>query len=211
VSGRAEYATAVIGMLAAGALALLVTQPTWVEVTAAGATDAGVTVVVDVPGSQAAALVVPLSLVVLAGALGVLATRGLARRAVGVLVVLAGAGLAWDCLAVLFAPRSAVAGALTARSLDPQAAAAATYSSSWWWPVIATVAGIVAALAGALTAARARRWPAMGARFDSPGAAARGVDPWAALDRGEDPTQGPAVPDPAQHPRSGTDDGDLPE
>jgi uncharacterized membrane protein (TIGR02234 family) len=202
---RREYTAAVVAALAGGGLALVVAQPAWVHVRAVGAAAGGVVLAVDVPGSEAAALVVPLSLVAMAGAFGVLATRGTARVAVGALVALAGTGVAVDALRVLAGPRAAVAGALAHRSVDPQAVAAATYSCSWWWPLLAVLGGVLVATAGAGTAVRARRWPAMGARYDAPrAAAARPGDVWAALDRGEDPTA-------AEPPVADSRGGDLPE
>lgn len=83
--------------------------------------------------------------VALAGVVAIAATRGLARRAVGVLLVLAG-------LAVLGAHPFG--------------------------------AGLLVG-AGALVAVRGQRWAAMGSRYDAPRVR---DDPWAALDRGDDPT-----------------------
>lgn len=77
---------------------------------------------------------------------------------------------------------------------------------SWTWWTWATVVGIVLSLAATTVATRrARRWPAMGRKYDAPGAgaavgapgAAAGtagtdeVDPtewWKAIDEGRDPT-----------------------
>lgn len=45
--------------------------------------------------------------------------------------------------------------------------------------------GAVLAATGALVAVRGPRWPALGSRYDAP---AKREDPWAVLDRGDDPT-----------------------
>jgi hypothetical protein len=107
-----------------------------------------------------------LGLVALAGAGALLATRGLVRAAVGVLLLLCGFGL--------------IAGA------------AGHFPGGW--PVATALGGLLVAGAGGLALVRGRRWPALGARYDRPaGAAARapqsGAEVWDALDRGDDPTR----------------------
>jgi uncharacterized membrane protein (TIGR02234 family) len=129
MSGRRELA-AVVGLLIVGALL------SWLS------------------ASRSA----PLALAVLAGAGALLATRGRARRLLGLPVVGAGA---------------AIAGV--------------------GWPGASIVAALVVAVAGVLTALHGGRWPALGARYEAPGAP-RPREPvgaaaqWDALDRGEDPT-----------------------
>jgi hypothetical protein len=56
---------------------------------------------------------------------------------------------------------------------------AAAFSHGGW------AGGVVLAATGAYVVARGREWQALGARYDAP---QRREDPWAALDRGEDPT-----------------------
>jgi len=56
---------------------------------------------------------------------------------------------------------------------------AAAFSAGGW------PGGAVLALTGAYVAVKGRGWPVLGARYDAP---QRREDPWAALDRGEDPT-----------------------
>ncbi|HEV7897237.1 MAG TPA: Trp biosynthesis-associated membrane protein [Planosporangium sp.] len=109
-----------------------------------------------------------LALVALAGAGALLATRGLVRAAVGVLLLVAGLGLAGGACA-----RLAVA--------------------SPGWPLLTALGGLVVAGAGLLTVVRGRQWPGMGARYDRPAPTSgppRGeAQMWDALDRGEDPTR----------------------
>jgi hypothetical protein len=140
----------------------------------------------------------------LAGAGALLATRAAARRLVGGLLGLAGAGIG--------------AGAVAAVAAGGPVGA----------PAVAAAGGLLVLLAGGLAVVRSGRWPAMGARYErrsptgagrsgraaaagaatesataggetpdsagaAPGPAAgdagRGVAAmWAALDRGEDPT-----------------------
>jgi hypothetical protein len=113
-----------------------------------------------------------LALVALAGAGALLATRGLVRAAVGVLLVLSGLGLAAGAITRL------VAGAAPG------------------WPLATALGGLLVAGSGVLTVANGRDWPAMGARYeraarpsDAPGAARSEAQIWDALDRGEDPTR----------------------
>jgi uncharacterized membrane protein (TIGR02234 family) len=134
-----------------------------------------------------------LALVALAGAGALLATRGVLRRVLGVLLLLAGAGTA--------------AGAVAGRAaLDAGAAG----TGAVVWPVACVAGGAAVMLGGWWTVRHGHRWPALGARYERPATAVpatrpaasvddqagvdadqAGVDTrvaWDALDRGEDPT-----------------------
>lgn len=116
----------------------------------------------------------PLALVGLAGTGAVLATRGVTRRLVGLLLLLIGLALA-------------AGGGYGTTLLDGE--------SHLLWPASCALGGLVAAGGGALTALGSRDWPSLGARYerrrprpvrdDRMEAAAV----WDALDRGEDPTE----------------------
>lgn len=136
-----------------------------------------------------------LALVGLAGVGALLATRGWPRRAVGVLLAAAGAGLVIVVLAGQGGRDAGAAGPVGA-----------------WWPWIAALGGVAVAVGGCWTVRHGARWPAMGARYErrpaagsppqeSRGSAAsaaagriqsrRPVETraaWEALDRGDDPT-----------------------
>ncbi|MDG4765389.1 Trp biosynthesis-associated membrane protein [Solwaraspora sp. WMMD406] len=150
-----------------------------------------------------------LALVGVAGAGAVLATRGLVRQAVGVLLTASGATMA-------------VGGAVAVGGVAGDGPAAGAVG----WPLLAVIGAGLTMSAGVATALRGPRWPSMGARYDRPGPAGRtspvgdrghdgrqpGRDPepatglpatglpererggrtttdaWDALDRGEDPT-----------------------
>ena len=137
-----------------------------------------------------------LALVALAGVVAVLATRGVVRRGVGVVVGLAGVGLLWRALAAASAVGPSRARSLVTehhRTVDasrvvPQVA------THPLWPALSVVCGVLVAVAGALVAWRGHRWQVMSARYDAP------TDPdqqraraatalWTALDRGDDPTR----------------------
>jgi Tryptophan-associated transmembrane protein (Trp_oprn_chp) len=173
---RRGLAYAVLLCLAGAGLALYAATRTWnVEVTVRPA---------PLPelrtAHRGAPWLAPIAVVGLAAAGALLATRGAVRRAVGVLLVLIGAGLA-------------VGGG---RGL----------ADSRLWPALCLVGGVAVAVAGALTVARGRTWPGMGARYERSGPKAPAEAPsdrpvpaardgsvattqaWEALDRGEDPT-----------------------
>jgi len=125
--------------------------------------------------------VIGLALVALAGAGALLATRGLARRVLGGLLVAAGAGVA--------------AGAVVGRVglAIGTAGVGATI-----WPVACVVGGLLILLGGVSAVRYGHEWPAMGARYERRPAAGPAVDAvdqrvdtrtaWDALDRGDDPT-----------------------
>jgi hypothetical protein len=168
---RRVLAYAVLLCLAGAGLALYAATRTWhVEVTVRPA---------PLPelrtAHRGAPWLAPVAVVGLAAAGALVATRGAARRAVGVLLVMIGAGLA------VGGGQGLADGRL--------------------WPALCLIGGVAVAAAGCLTVVRGHTWPAMGARYerggavpgDRPAPAARdgSVAPtqaWDALDRGEDPT-----------------------
>jgi hypothetical protein len=176
---RRELAYAMIACLAGAGLAVFAATRTWIV-------EEGYQVAPLPPlglersGADLVPWLPAVALVGLAGAGAVLATRGVARLIAGVL--LSGCGL---MVAVGAAPRLG--------------------DDSVLWPAVAGLGGLVLAAAGVLVVLRGRRWPALGARYERrpPGAVdpgARGPDrdtgdatgeAWAALDRGEDPTDRP--------------------
>ena len=121
----------------------------------------------------------------LAGTGAIVATRGILRRIVGILLVLVGLALG-------------AAGGYGLVGVDRGAAGAAAAI----WPGLVAVGGLLLAAGAAATALRGERWPAMGARYertaarrDPPRRTQQAVtdDPrsvWDALDRGDDPTLG---------------------
>ncbi|MEV0899379.1 Trp biosynthesis-associated membrane protein [Actinoplanes sp. NPDC049802] len=127
-------------------------------------------------GADTQPWLIGLAVVALAGTGALLATRGVARRLLGVLLMTAAAGI--------------VTGAVLARvTLDPGAAGQA----GWIWPVLCAAGGVAVGVGGLLAARHGHRWPAMSARYErrSP-TETESVDGtrelWDALDRGDDPT-----------------------
>jgi uncharacterized membrane protein (TIGR02234 family) len=125
-------------------------------------------------GSDVQPWLIGLALVALAGTGALLATRGVARRVLGVLLALTGAGVA--------------AGAVLARAgIDPGAAGAAGSV----WPAASVLGGAAVVAGGVLAARHGHLWSAMSSRYERRPAAAsldEGRELWDALDRGDDPT-----------------------
>jgi len=213
MGARRGLATAVALLVIGSAVALVVGQATWVRVsplTGALSIDRP-GLHVDVQGADAAALVVPLAVLGLAGAVGLLATRGWFRRVLGGLLALAGLGIVVQSGRVLADPRAAVAGVLRRQSIDAAGAAAAGYDVVAVWPLLAALGGVLVIVGGVLAVVGSRDWPAMGTRFEAPARTSgpgRPVDPWTALDRGEDPTAGST---PAVTPGAAPSDPEVPE
>jgi hypothetical protein len=164
-------------------------------------------------GKSVAPIVGALATVGLAGSVALVATRGFARLAVGLMLVLSGGGSAAFAAAAMINP------------LHPPGGEVVRDRASIT-PLLCVIGGILIALAGVATVARGRRWPAMGGRY----AAARSTQPspaiaggdarvvggqgtvrpsasldsladaWDAMDRGEDPTDGLLQRPPADGP-----------
>jgi uncharacterized membrane protein (TIGR02234 family) len=186
---RREYTLAVLGLACGGALAVVVAQAEWVVATSR---DAGYDTAFR--GSDVAPGLVACALVALAGSVGVLGTRGLGRRIVGGVLAVVGVVVIATALRVVLDAAVAVRHSLSvvtgSRSVTPD-----IVSLSWWWCLLAALGGFAVLVAGILTGLHGGRWPVMAGRYDAPSDARRGaaVDPWALLDRGEDPTVDPGT------------------
>jgi uncharacterized membrane protein (TIGR02234 family) len=212
-----EYAL-VLGVAAAGALLVLLSaHQGWARVvTAAPAPIPGSTVTVN--GQAVVPLAGALALASLAGLAAVIATRGLARRLVGVFLAVFGAltvllvSARVSSAAVLAAAHgaavsqagSATAGGGPAGSAPPAgvfpgggtvvSAAAHVAMVSFPWRPLAAVGGLVVLTAGIVVAWRGPRWPVMSSRYGRTGRAeprpvADSATLWESLSRGVDPTE----------------------
>ena len=205
--GRAEFsATLVVELIGSGAAALIAGRH-WQTITAPNDL---LHRSLEVTGRTVDSAPTALALVALAGVVAVLATRGIVRRAIGVVVALAGVGLIW---------RSAAAGSAisTSRARELLAQKGGVTNDSLvphvqvhgGWSVLSILCGVLVVLAGAVIAGRGSRWAAMSARYESPSSQPRAVPAdgngtedstvaapanvdvsmWTALDRGDDPTE----------------------
>jgi uncharacterized membrane protein (TIGR02234 family) len=197
---RRQYAAALLaGLTAAAAVAVGVSRP-WLT---AAATPPGLPrIETTVTGAELAPLLGALGLVLLAAFGAVLATRGLARRVVGLLIA--------GCAAVVVGAalrEGDGTGALRAGLAAKGWAPPAPYDVSaepWRWLVVAGGATCLAAGIGVVW--RGAAWPTMGRRYDAPATATGPTSPgpdstigeelgeealWRALDEGRDPTRRP--------------------
>lgn len=198
-SGRQYGLTVVVGLASAAVVAVGVARP-WVEATATVPGLPRIEVIVS--GADLAPLAGAVGLALLAAFGAVLATRGRARQAVGLLIV-AGAAVV-----LVSAVHRGDTGAVVQDRLATKGwTAAAGYSASiqvWRWVALGGAVGCLAA--GLLVVRRGASWPTMGRRYDAPAAAHPTADSkpassggenldeealWRALDEGRDPTRGP--------------------
>jgi uncharacterized membrane protein (TIGR02234 family) len=196
---------AVVGLLL-GALALWgASRGTWLTATWEVPLRGTVTATAD--GADTEPVLVPWALLALAAIGGLLATSGWGRRAVGVIVGLAGL---WAVLRAVSGLAAPAPGLLPASAR--QAGRALGVAVTPVWPLLAALGGLLLVAAGALVAARGSVMPRLGARYDAPTGRGRtrpadderGL--WEALDAGEDPTVGSPTPDPPVPGRSNDDE-----
>ena len=195
--GRSTFAAALLGLIIGGALALFASGRGWQTVTAHRARPLADDVL-EVSGRTLHPAVTGLAVVALAGVVGILATRGMARRIIGAVLVVAGAIVCWDALTALPAISSAHARTVlrdAQAGVGLDAGQAVTVAVHPIWPGLAALGGVLIVLGGALTIAYGGAWKGLSGRYDHPEPAA-GPQPearlWSALDRGIDPTADPA-------------------
>jgi uncharacterized membrane protein (TIGR02234 family) len=142
------------------------------------------------------------ALVALAGVVAVLASRGVARRLIGAVLLAAGAGVIASAVGATSALSKTRIGSLAQSrnvvALGNPGTWQVSVHAQWAWGSVA--AGVVIALAGVIVCVRGGRWAAMSARYSAPTATGTGrVDDrdaearaqasmWSALERGDDPT-----------------------
>jgi uncharacterized membrane protein (TIGR02234 family) len=185
MTARRSPLAAVLGCIVSGALVLLASGRRWAHTSVAQAKGQAPTAL-TATGHAVAPSLPALGIALLALSLAILASRGLLRRVVGIVVVV----LAAAALAVAVSARGDVDAALEHREVGVQGLAVHATANGWW--LVAAVGAAIGVLAGALTVLRSRGWTAMGAKYDAPSAQRPVRDPaaatWDALDRGEDPT-----------------------
>ena len=151
--------------------------------------------VVNVSGNDLVPLAGGLALAALAGLIAVIATRGVVRRAVGVLLALFGAGAGAAVLTTVTAatvlsvaagqvasPESAAlsgaAGSTTSGGSSGSGAVVVSGAAGHAimtgapWHVAVIIGALLIFAAGLVTALRGQDWPVMSARYDAPGARA---------------------------------------
>lgn len=195
---HAEFGTALALDLVGAVGAILVSLQTW-QVLTVHAPRPHPDVTQHVTGRAVDAAPLAFALVALAGVVAVLATRGIVRRGVGVVIAAVGAGLIWRAVASAGAVSAARARSLIGaqhREVTLSAGTSPSIVTHVAWPVLTVVCGVLVVAGGTLAAVRGHDWRAMSARYESD--PTRAADPqraaasmWTALDRGEDPTSRP--------------------
>jgi len=178
------YVPTVLVGLAGAALAAVAGARDWATTQGNAA---GIKVEASVTGAETQPLVAALALVALASWGVVLVSRGLVRRAVAVVGLVASVGALASVVLGLSMVEQGAVDAAVARGATGDSFA--TSLSAWYY--LAGVGALLAAAAFAVAVVRAPRWPAMGAKYDAPSARpspATDEDMWRALDEGRDPT-----------------------
>jgi len=196
VRRRVRYGpTLVVGLGAATAATVAVSRP-WVE--AAVRQRGAPTIEASASGADIVPLAGALGVVVLAAFGAVIATRGVVRRALGLLIMVAAASIVAAALGTGSAASQLEAG-LAAKGWS--GGAYSTADQPWRW--VALAAAVLCVVAGAAVAAYGPGWATMGSRYDAPTTAAESrestreaaemseADVWREIDRGRDPTQPP--------------------
>ncbi|MBB6626310.1 Trp biosynthesis-associated membrane protein [Nocardioides sp. KIGAM211] len=187
---RRAFGPVVLLGLAGGALAAVAGNKTWATVSGEKREQfSSLALSVDSGKMPAAGA---LALVVLATWGVVLVSRGLVRRLVAGLGLLAALGV----LATVVVGWSSVGDTLRRDLGGVGITDASTTHTGWFWA--AAVGSVLAVVAGALAVRLAPQWPEMGSRYDAPGADTpapavpvedqTSIDLWKAMDEGRDPT-----------------------
>ncbi|WP_295779522.1 Trp biosynthesis-associated membrane protein [uncultured Microbacterium sp.] len=193
---RRARSTAVLAMLAAGAIGVIASTQTWIDVTL----DDGAQQTLAVPGAEALPVLTPLSLAALALGAALSIVGPVLRYVFGALGVLIAALVGLGTAQLLVSPPvSATAATVTdATGISGTDAVASlvTDLSLTPWPAVTLLAQLVLAAASVFTLVTARRW-ASGAsrkyRTATEAGADTGrphdaIDSWDDLSRGDDPT-----------------------
>ncbi|MFG1944496.1 Trp biosynthesis-associated membrane protein [Nonomuraea sp. NPDC048826] len=166
-------------------LVLLAAGRTWVEAVRGSGE-------LTVPtGGDLSPVLTPLALAGLAGVVAVLATKGIGRRVVGVLLALCGLGAAaamWGATG-----RAGIETWLREHNVLG-AAGPLEWDLTVAWPVLGGLGALLILAGGVLAVVRGGRWTGMSDRYDRAAARPRVQADgdralWDALDRGDDPTE----------------------
>jgi hypothetical protein len=162
--GRRELTIVVLTTAVSAGVVLFAASRLWV-VQAVG--DQPIGMVADRTGAELTPALPALAVVALAGAGALVASRGWARGAVSVLLLLSGLGIA------------VLAGGHLA-DLNGRRAL---------WPAVVLIGGIMIGGMGLRALLCHRSYPSMGTRYERAAREQSDPDLWAAIDRGDDPTR----------------------
>ncbi|MDF2046534.1 Trp biosynthesis-associated membrane protein [Microbacterium sp. Kw_RZR3] len=193
---RRPRSLAVVAMLLAGAIGVIGSTQTWIDVTL----DDGAQQTLAVPGSDALPVLTPLSLAALALGAALSIAGPVVRYVFGAIGLAIAALTGFGAAQIVFAtPVSATAATVTDATgisgVDAVGDLVAGLSLTPW-PAVTLVAQILLAAAAVFTLVTARRWGSNAGRKyrttgDSAAEASRpqdAIDSWDDLSRGDDPT-----------------------
>ncbi|WZH36528.1 MAG: Trp biosynthesis-associated membrane protein [Microbacterium enclense] len=193
---RRPRSLAVVAMLLAGAIGVIGSTQTWIDVTL----NDGAQQTLAVPGSDALPVLTPLSLAALALGAALSIAGPVVRYVFGALGLAIAALIGFGSAQIIFAaPVSATAATVTEATGISGVDAVGDLVSSLSltpWPAITLLAQVVLAAAAVFTLVTARRWGSSAGRkyrttADAAGDASRphdAIDSWDDLSRGDDPT-----------------------
>jgi hypothetical protein len=179
-SNTREYVVVLSAITAGSALAWWATSGTWAVAQEAllGEVQGSLAQAVSQRTLSASALApaaAAMPIVGFAGLAGVIGSRGVVRRIVGMLVAVAGGVLVWSGIQASISLRvGLLVSAGEIESVVPVL------------PLVTAFAGGVLLAAGVAVLLRGNAWPALGANYER--SSDRPRDAWEALDRGVDPT-----------------------
>lgn len=193
---RRARSLSVVGMLLAGALGVISSTQTWIDVTLAD----GAQQTLAVPGSDAVPVLTPLSLAALALGAALSIVGPVLRYILGVIALAIGSVVGFTAAQVLLTlPVSATATTVTeATGISGTDAVADLVASMTLtpWPAVTLVAMLLLAAAAVFTLVTARKWQGgAGRKYRTAADASEGtsrphdaIDSWDDLSRGDDPT-----------------------
>jgi uncharacterized membrane protein (TIGR02234 family) len=190
-SNRQSLTLALVTGAAGAGMVLLAAQQRWARVSFAPPPPLPASTV-TVTGQELVPAAGALGLAALACLAAILATRGLARRGVGVLLAVGGAVAGVAAAAAVRARHVAAAAATHSFGPGPKTGTAphVVLAAFPWWAVAVAGGGMIVA-AGLAAAWRGPRWPGMSSRYERASVdrtERRDDTAWEALDRGSDPT-----------------------
>ena len=190
MTAKREYAFALLAGAVGAGLVLLAVRERWAQAVFTQPKPLG-SQVVNVSGNDLVPLAGALALAALAGLAAVIATRGVVRRAAGVLLALFGAGAGAAIMTSVTA--ATVVSVAASKVASPESAAASGAAGSTTggatgggsfvvsgstgqaimtgapWHVAVLIGALLIFVAGLATALRGQDWPVMSARYDAPG------------------------------------------
>jgi uncharacterized membrane protein (TIGR02234 family) len=177
---------AVCAALGLAALALWgASALTWARVAPAGRAP------VELPGALLVPALTGLALLALAGVAGAVATAGVPRRLLGLLLVAAAVAVVAVVVPAVLDPVGAAGGTTLPTGAPASSLAGQPVSTTPAW-ALAVAGALVLAAAGAVLALREPRLARFGARYAAAGRSRAAQDPdrraWEDLDEGRDPT-----------------------